>query len=198
LLPTVTALHPERRDRVRVELDGAPWRTLPAAAVVSAGLRVGVGLDRARARELARGRRRAEVLAAAATMLSRRDRSSDGLVAALRRRGLPKGETRTAVEHLGRLGYVDDARFAHSRAASMAARGYGDSAIRFELEREGVGRELVAQALADLEPELERARSAAGGEAPTAKLLRRLAAKGFGEETIEAFRPTDSAHGEGG
>ena len=38
-MPTVTGLHPERRDRVRVELDGAPWRTLPAAAVVSAGLR---------------------------------------------------------------------------------------------------------------------------------------------------------------
>ena len=44
----VTALHPERRDRVRVDLDGEPWRTLPAAAVVSAGLRVG-GRTRSRA-----------------------------------------------------------------------------------------------------------------------------------------------------
>ena len=63
---TVTALHPERRDRVRVDLDGEPWRTLPAAAVVSAGLRVGAALDRERARELGRSLRRFEALDAAA------------------------------------------------------------------------------------------------------------------------------------
>ena len=51
----MTALRPERRDRVRVELDGEPWRTLPAGAVVAAGLLVGTSSDRERARDAPTG-----------------------------------------------------------------------------------------------------------------------------------------------
>jgi SOS response regulatory protein OraA/RecX len=191
MLRTVTALHPERRSRVRVELDGAPWRTLPVSAVVSAGLRVGTGLDRAHARELARGRRRAEALDAAGRLLAQHDRSAAGLLARLERRGIAPEAREGAVETLRRLGYLDDARFARSRAASLAERGYGDAAIRFELERDRVAPELVAETVAALEPELERARRAMGEEARTPRTLRRLAAKGFGEETLAALRPAD-------
>ena len=36
-MPTVTGLREDRRGRVAVELDGSPWRTLPADVVVRAG-----------------------------------------------------------------------------------------------------------------------------------------------------------------
>src|SRR6266581_2948427 len=101
----VTALQPDRRDRVRVELDGAPWRTLPAAAVVSARLMVGAELDRPKARELAQAIRRAEALGAATRALARRDRSVVALAEYLARRGIGRKQRDEAVERLGEVGY---------------------------------------------------------------------------------------------
>jgi SOS response regulatory protein OraA/RecX len=185
-MPRVTALREERRDRVRVELDGAPWRTLPAAAVVAAGLMVGVEVDRERARELRRAVRRTEALTSAAGALSRRDRSAAGLDAALERRGIAAPERADAVETLSRLGYLDDARFAAGRAAALAARGFGDEAIRFDLDRQGLDGERIEAAVASLEPEAARAAAIAGREGTDARTARRLAARGFSAESIES------------
>ena len=60
--PVVTALRERPRDRVEVELDGAPWRVVPAEAVVRAGLAPGRPLDRASARALGRELRRLQAL----------------------------------------------------------------------------------------------------------------------------------------
>jgi regulatory protein len=182
----VTALHPERRDRVRVELDGAPWRTLPAAAVVSARLTVGVDLDRARARELAQAIRRAEALGAATRALARRDRSVVGLADYLARRGVGRKERVEAVDRLADIGYLDDARFALGRARSLAERGYGDDAVRFELEQEGVAAERIDAAVAGLAAERERALAVLRGSGSALAGIRKLAAKGFSADSIEA------------
>jgi regulatory protein len=183
---TVTALHPERRDRVRIDLDGEAWRAVPAAAVVSAGLRVGVALDRERARDLRRAIRRSEALDAAGRALSRCDRSAAELGAQLARRGLRPGERDAAVETMARLGYVDDARFARSRAEALADRGYGDAAIACDLERRGVANDQVAAALEAVAPEADRARVAASRAEDPMKAARLLASKGFSADAIEA------------
>jgi regulatory protein len=185
-MPRVTALHPEPRDRVRVDLDGRPWRTFPTGAVVSVGLIVGTELDRPRARELRRAMRRSDALDKAAAALSRRDRSAAGLAAVLERRGVAEPERLQAVQTLSTLGYVDDVRFANERAASLARRGMGDEAIRFDLEQQGVHREQVESALGVLEPEAVRARQLAAGSESAAKTARRLAGKGFSAESIES------------
>ncbi len=181
----VTALHPELRDRVRVDLDGAPWRTLPVAAVVSARLTVGAELDRARARELAQAIRRAEALAAATSALTRRDRSVVALAEYLAGRGVGRKERAEVVERLSDIGYLDDARFALGRAQSLADRGYGDDAVRFELDREGVAADEVEAALAALPPERERALAVLRQSRTPLTGLRRLAAKGFSADAIE-------------
>ncbi len=183
-MPTVTALRPERRDRVRVELDGERWRTLPAAAVVSAGLAPGVELDRIRARELRRALRRVEALDRAAAALTRRDRSAAALDAILERGGVAAPERAGALETMARLGYLDDARYAGRRAAALAARGLGDEPIRLDLAAHGVADAQVEAALAALPAEAERARRVAGGLAPLGA-ARRLAARGFAPESIE-------------
>ena len=182
----VTAVHPALRDRVRVELDGAPWRTLPTAAVVSARLTVGVELDRARARELAQAIRRAEALGAATRALARRDRSVVGLAEYLARRGVGRKERADAVERLGAIGYLDDVRFAAGRARSLAERGYGDDAVRFELEREGVAADQIEAAVAGLAVERERALAVLRGSRTALAGIRKLAAKGFSADSIEA------------
>jgi SOS response regulatory protein OraA/RecX len=182
----VTALHPERRDRVRVDLDGEPWRTLPATAVVSAGLRVGGALDRERARELGRSLRRVEALDAAGKALTHRDRSTAELEARLEQRGVRPSDRAAAVETMARLGYVDDERMATDRARNMASRGFGDEAIRFDLEGRGIDTELIAATIEHLVPEAERARAIVARSDSDIKAARNLAAKGFSPETVEA------------
>ena len=185
-MPRITALRGEREDRVAVELDGAAWRVLPLEVVARAALRVDAELDRARARTVRRELRRYEALAASAGALRHRDLSTRRLEQRLERRAVPPAERARAVETLTRAGLLDDGRFARGRARALAARGYGDAAIRFDLERQGVDAELAAEALAKLEPERDRAvrlAATAGGAARAARLLAR---RGFGEDAIEA------------
>jgi regulatory protein len=98
---------------------------------------------------------------------------------------------------LGRLGYVDDARFASARADSLARRGYGDAAIRADLERRGIAGDEAEAALAALEPERERASALTARDGATARTARRLAAKGFSADAIEAALGGNVATGRG-
>ncbi len=184
LPPTVTGLRERPRGRVEVELDGAAWRVLPADVVVRAGLAAGRRLDRDTARVLARELRRAGALARATRALAARDRSRRAIEGRLERAGVPAATRTEALGTLERAGLVDDVRVARSRAESLAARGYGDAAIRSDLEREGIDPELAADALAALGPEPERARALLGAAPPDARMLRRLAARGFDSETV--------------
>jgi SOS response regulatory protein OraA/RecX len=182
---TVTALRELSRGKVDVELDGAPWRRLPVDVVVRAGLTVGRPLDRETARALGRELRRSGALTRATRVLAARDRSRRSLEERLAAAGVAAEPRREALEALERAGLVDDARFALRRAAALAERGQGDAAIRFDLERQGVAQELVADALAALEPERERAGRLAQRRGRGAKTARWLAGRGFEPDTVE-------------
>ena len=181
---TVTALRERPRGRVAVELDGEPWRVVPADAVVRARLAVGRPLDRERARELARALRRSDALARAARALGARDRSRRDVEERLERAGVPAEAREEALETLERTGLVDDGRVARSRAAELAGRGYGNHAIRSDLARRGVSSELARDAVAELEPEVERARRLVERGGIDMRALRRLAARGFEPDTV--------------
>jgi len=193
-VPTITGLRARPCGRVAVELDGTAWRTLPAEPVVRAGLRVGGKLDRPTARRLRRELRRVEALAVAARSLRTRDLSSQALAERLRRANVAPAMGREAVSALGRAGVVDDRRFAGSRAAALAERGYGDAAIAADLERQGVPGELQAEAVGGLEPEADRARELVRRRGGGAKTARFLASKGFGEQALEAALGADFAN----
>jgi SOS response regulatory protein OraA/RecX len=152
--------------------------------VVRAGLVVGGAFDRETARTLGRELRREQALSDAVRVLRHRDVSRRRLDERLRRRGTRDAAREDALEALERAGLVDDARVAAGRAASLAGRGYGDAAIRCALESEGLAADLIAAALAGLEPERERAQRLLAGAADP-KALRRLAGKGFDLETLE-------------
>ena len=185
-MPIVTRLRADRRGRVAVELDGAPWRTLPTDVVVRAGLSEGCTLDRADLRLVRRELRRAEALAVATRALRARDLSEQRLSERLERAAVAPAVLQEAIALLARAGLVDDARFACLRAEGLAGRGYGDEAIRHDLERQGVAAELVEQALEALEVEGERARHIVARRGAGAKTARYLASRGFSEETMEA------------
>ena len=185
-MPKVTRLAVERRGRVAVELDGAPWRTLPVDVVARAGLAEGRILDRPALRLLRRELRRAEALEVAGRALRRQDLSARGITERLGRASVAPAAVEESLAVLSRAGLIDDARFARTRAGSLAERGYGDAAIGYDLRLQGVDPELVQQTLESLEREGERARRLVERRGPGAKTARYLASKGFGEEAVEA------------
>jgi SOS response regulatory protein OraA/RecX len=184
-VPRVTGLKEQRGGRVAVEVDGQAWRTLPVDAAVRAELRVGVELDRTRLRTVRRELRRAEALAWAVRALRRRDLSRQTLEERLTGAGLTDEERRSALATLERAGLVDDGRFAAARAEALAARGYGDEAIRWTLEREGVDAELVGRSIASLASEQERAAAVVERRGPGRATAAYLARRGFAEEAVE-------------
>jgi SOS response regulatory protein OraA/RecX len=99
---------------------------------------------------------------------------------------LNQDDRAAALETMQSLGWQDDLRFAHDRARSLAARGRGDDAIRWDLEQRGLLRDVVEAALADLVPEHERAAGLAERLGGGPKAARALAAKGFSADSIEA------------
>jgi len=181
----VTALRERSRGRVEVELDGSPWRVVPADAVVRAGIVAGRPLDRETARSLARELRRAAALGVAVKALHYRDLSRRRLSERLERRGARADARDEALAALERVGLVDDGRFAAARAEALAARGYGDAAIRFDLVREGVPAEAAEEALARLEPEAERAKELVSRRGAGVRTARWLASRGFDATSVE-------------
>lgn len=189
-MPVVTALSAERRGRVAVELDGTPWRVLPAEVVVGSGLTQGHVLDRATLRELRRGLKRREALDLAARTLRFRDLSAARLHERLARADVPPVVVTESLATLERAGLVDDERVAQSRAQALAGRGYGDEAIRHKLAAEGLGATAVAAAVAVLDPESERAARVVERRGRGAATARYLAGRGFAEEAVEVALDT--------
>jgi SOS response regulatory protein OraA/RecX len=182
---TVTSLRERKRGKVAVELDGEPWRVLPATVVVRAELRVGRRLDRELARLVARELRRANALARATRALASRDRSRGELEARLDEAGVSETARDEALSSLEAAGLLDDARVAESRARELARRGYGDAAIRSDLRLRRISSETVAATIDALEPEADRARRAVEGKELNPPALRRLASRGFSRDTLE-------------
>jgi SOS response regulatory protein OraA/RecX len=192
-VPTVTRLAVERRGRVAVELDGAPWRTLPVEVVARAGLTEGRALDRPALRLLRHELRRAEALGVAGRALRRQDLSERGIAERLARASVAPAAVAESLAVLSRAGLVDDARFARTRAGNLAERGYGDAAIRHDLGLQGVAPDAIQQALEGLEDEAKRARQLVERRGPGVKTARYLASKGFGEEALNAAAGADFA-----
>jgi regulatory protein len=122
----------------------------------------------------------------AAEALRHRDRSRRQIDERLARAGVEDDRRTDALDALERIGYVDDARFAGQRAASLAERGYGDEAISAFLVADGVSTDLVGEAVGAIRPEAERAAEIVASLGASPRTAARLARKGFGEDAVEA------------
>ncbi|HWL32508.1 MAG TPA: RecX family transcriptional regulator [Gaiellaceae bacterium] len=116
-----------------------------------------------------------------------RDRSAAEVELRLEQRGVAAAEREQALETLERIGYVDDERFARTRAEQLAARGSGDALIRYDLEGRGIAAGHVEIALEALEPERKRAARIAEQRGRSVKTARYLASKGFGADALEGI-----------
>ena len=120
----------------------------------------------------------------AARALSRRDLSREELRARLDRADVAPVAAAETLDALGRVGLVDDARVAMTRARALADRGYGNAGIEARLAAAGVSDEAVREAVAALEPEEERARALLRRERDGLKATRLLARRGFDPDLV--------------
>ncbi len=115
-----------------------------------------------------------------------RDRSERELDERLAARGVAEVAREEALATLRRTGVVDDRRFAERRASVLAGRGSGNGLIRHDLESAGVSENLVEEAVAALDPELERARAVVERRGTGARTARYLTGKGFSDDVVRA------------
>lgn len=125
--------------------------------------------------------------------LRHRDHSRRDLERRLERAGIPADERKEALDSLAGSGLISDARFAEARARALVERCAGDELIRRDLAGHGVDAHVVADVLAGLPAEAERAERAFAKRGGDAKALRYLAGKGFAAESLEALS-ADSLH----
>jgi regulatory protein len=124
-------------------------------------------------------------LEVAARALRRRDRSRRDVDERLQRAGVADDARSETLDRLERIGYLDEERFAASRAAALADRGQGDEAIRADLEAQGVDGEQIDAVLAGLQTEHERARALVERLGASARTANQLLRKGFAPELVE-------------
>mgnify|MGYP001544138180 CR=1 FL=1 len=124
-------------------------------------------------------------LEVAARALRGRDRSRRDVDGRLRKAGVDDADRAETLERLERIGYLDEDRFARSRAATLAERGYGDAGIRADLEQQGVEADGVEAALGALAPEHDRAVALLEQLGTSVRTAGRLLRKGFAPELVE-------------
>lgn len=117
--------------------------------------------------------------------LARRDLTAAELETRLARAGFDAEARADAIERAAASGYLDDERVAFERARRLAERDASDHAIRSELERRGIGEEVVEAALAAVAPEAERATRLAQRTGGGPRAARALLRKGFPEDIVE-------------
>lgn len=176
-MPTITKILEQKRraNRRNIHLDGAFAFGVNINVVARFRLREGMTLTAEQVSEIARGEVRQECFDHALRLLSQRLHSRSELARKLSRREYGPGVIENVLDDLARLGYVDDARFAKTRALSAAQnKHHGRRRAFVELIKSGVNdttARLATQDVYESHDSMASARQLAEKKAPS---LRRL------------------------
>ena len=150
---TVTRVAQQKKDldRASVFIDDAFAFGLAVDLVIEAGLRKGVRLTADEQRALLVRQETFAAKASALAGLSQRARTVDEVRKSLLRKGFAEDVVEDTIAGLERLGVVDDAAFARAFVRDrFNGRGYGPARLRQDLQRKGVARRTIDEALAEL------------------------------------------------
>jgi regulatory protein len=142
-MPTITGIHEQKRNprRRNVYLDGRFAFACNLNVIAKFRLRQGMTLQPQQLAEIQQGELRQECLDAALALLQLRLQSRAELVRKLTRKQFDLPLIEQVLEELTRLGYVDDARFARTRALAAAQyKHHGRRRLLLDLLKAGVPR----------------------------------------------------------
>lgn len=182
-MPTVTRIStPKRSPKKRsVYVDGKWAFNLPLGVVEKWGLVQGMELTAAGVEELRGAVFRQALMDKALAILSRRLHSKSELRTKLSKGDFAPEQIDAALAELERLGYIDDARFARTKAqASAQYRKHGQRRAYVELLKSGVEKETARRASEEVfeaSDTLKVARELAAKKAPSLLRLDRATAR---------------------
>ncbi len=199
-MPTITKIIEQKRraNRRNVYVDGQFAFGLNVNVVARFRLREGMTISAETLREIELGEVVQECFDKATRLLGQRLHSRAELERKLARGEFTAGIIQEVIENLERMGYIDDARFATTKAQSAAQhKHHGKNRARIELMKAGVKGETARRALEtvyDAHDSLASARELAQKKAPALRRLdpvvarRRLAGlllrRGFEYDTV--------------
>jgi regulatory protein len=178
----ITALkyQKRRRDRVSVYLDGRFAFGVPE--IVAARITVGQSLSEAEIEALCEHGSVEQAYNQALDYLSYRPRSQAEIVSYLRRHDIPDTQAEAVVERLTAAGLVNDEAFAQFWVENRERfRPRGPRALRYELQRKGIGQEAIDQALEGVDPSAGAYQAAA----KKAQQLRQLDQREFYRKLVD-------------
>ena len=160
---TAIVAQAQSSQRVNIFVDGEFALGISLSTLAAEGLFVGQALDEAGWARLEVAAQAEQAMRAAMRLIDARPRSAAELRQRLRRKEFPPEVAEQAVARLSELGLVDDAAFSRMLIESRQSfRLRGQIAIRDELRRKGVSRDVVDSALAEADdPEAEQERAMA-------------------------------------
>ena len=190
---SIRALRQTSNERISIELDSG--EEIKATLSLAAELRLfaGKALEDAELESLRASAALSLCKTRAVELLSYRPMSARELRDKLTQKGESPEAASAAVDWLCEKGLLDDGRYAGMVVRHYAAKGYGQSRVRQELQRRGVPRELWEEALRELpEPEdkldayLASKLKGPGDRAQVQKVSAALIRRGFSWEEIRA------------
>ena len=150
---TVTRVAQQKKDldRASVYIDDAFAFGLAVDLVIEAGLRKGVRLTADEQRALLVRQETFAAKASALASVANRARTSDEVRRSLLAKGFAETTVEDTVAHLEGIGLVDDAAYARAFVRGrFEGRGYGPARLRQDLQRKGVDRRVIDEALEEL------------------------------------------------
>lgn len=178
---------PARRRRLIV-IDGDPWRETPSRLAALLGLSVGDEVDLCDLSERISTEEPRMARERAIRLLTARERSRSGLTSRLIEDGFSSEVARSIVDDMARTGLIDDERFAHALARTLAnTRSAGRARIARELRDAGIEETVADAALEEALPpgdEIAAARRLASAAATRSgatvdKVAARLVRRGY-------------------
>ena len=182
-MPTITKISEQKRrpNRRNIHLDGAFAFGCNVNVVARFRLREGMSLSDEQVREIEIGEVKQEALDAGLRLLQSRLQSSSEMRRKLMRKEYGATIVEAVIADLTRLGYLDDARFAKTKALSAAQhKQHGRRRAKVELLKSGVSGEVADRALADVYETTDTmavARELARKQAPRLKKLEPIVAR---------------------
>ncbi len=144
---TITSIKQSSPGRLTVCLDDGEEIRSTLGVVTELRLFTGRELDGAAAEELRLSSHRALAREQALELVSRRQMSRRELETKLRRKGVDPETAAYCGAWLLDRGLLDEAAYAAAVVRHYAAKGYGEGRVRAELQRRGIPRELLDEAL---------------------------------------------------
>ncbi|MCA6071897.1 MAG: recombination regulator RecX [Endomicrobium sp.] len=144
-----------KKNMFKLFFDNSESLMVFADTIVKFGLRTEIEISESEHKDLVSYDKSNSVMSDALVLVSKRSYSSKTLHERLIQRGYESLNAAKAVKRLEELNYINDEKFSKVYAAYLSQKGKGEFVIKAELEKQGISKDLVQDALESVKMKLE-------------------------------------------